>query len=169
MSAFISPVADDPITKLQNLLQNTLYSFADVTITLAPEKFQALEKELKEQGITLPEGFNDAATLASSSVEADGIAAGPPAPGSIMDRVERLGELNDHVQATVDDLPDSTKSKVGVTFNSNNSFIQEEVMSHVKQLYDECQRATVEIETLYFELVEALETLREYVYCDDNT
>lgn len=140
-----------------------------MTITLAPEKFQALEKELKEHGITLPEGFNDVATAVSSSVEADGIAAGPPAPGSIMDRVERLSELNDHIQVTVDDLPDSTKSKVGVTFNSNNSFIQEEVMSHVRQLYDECQRASEEIETLYFELIDALDPLREYVECDDNT
>lgn len=156
MSTFISPVADDAVTKLQNLLQNTLYSFADVTITLAPEKFQALEKELKEHGITLPEGFNDVATAVSSSVEADGIAAGPPAPGSIMDRVERLSELNDHIQVTVDDLPDSTKSK-------------EEVMSHVRQLYDECQRASEEIETLYFELIDALDPLREYVECDDNT
>ncbi|CDR95769.1 hypothetical protein, conserved [Babesia bigemina] len=114
MCAFIAPVADDAVTKLQNLIQNTLYSVADITLTLAPEKAREFQEECARVGVKLP--AEGAAPTADSEAAPEGAQAEETcdnaAPGSIMDRVNRLGLLNDHVQATIDELPDLRTSRV---------------------------------------------------------
>ncbi|KAK1442044.1 hypothetical protein BgAZ_400740 [Babesia gibsoni] len=149
MSAFISPPADDPITKLQNLLQNTLFSFADITVTYAPEQFKELEEECIKHGIQLTETKDD---MAIDQLQSDANEGDEPQkiPESLVDRVERLGQLNDHIQATVDDLPDTGVSK-------------EEVLSQVKLLNEECNRASEELISLYKEFDMAFQMLRNHM------
>ncbi|GFE53757.1 large ribosomal protein subunit processing, putative [Babesia ovis] len=154
MCAFIAPVADDPVTKLQNLLQNTLHSFADITITLGPEKAEEFRQECLKLGITLPEGEENPEPTAGSPVDQDGNATNAPsASGSIQDRVARLGILNDHIQATVDDLPDLRVPR-------------EQIAAEVKLLNEECQRAADELRTLYKQFDTAFNTLREHLNKD---
>eukprot|EP00371_Babesia_bovis_P001832 XP_001610479.1 hypothetical protein [Babesia bovis T2Bo] len=110
----MAPPADDPVNKLQNLLQNTLYSFADITITLAPEKAQEFKQQCANLGITLPEEPKESESNVSKPEEQDN--STPEVPlnaGSITDRVNRIGILNDHIQATVNELPDMKVTKVG--------------------------------------------------------
>ncbi|ORM39665.1 Cell cycle control protein 50C [Babesia sp. Xinjiang] len=148
MCAYIAPVADDPVTKLQNLLQNTLYSFADITITLAPEKARQFREECAKIGVNIQEsaGGNDPA--GAETVEPNPSDQSKPAvPGSLEDRVTRLGMLNDHIQATVDDLPDLRVTK-------------EQIVKEIELLHEECERAATELRTLYGEFDAAFQILR---------
>ncbi|GBE59666.1 large ribosomal subunit processing protein, putative [Babesia ovata] len=152
MCAFIAPVADDAVTKLQNLMQNTLYSIADITFTLAPEKAREFQEECARQGVELPaEGAAPpaAAEAASESTPAEETYDNA-APGSIMDRVNRLGLLNDHFQATIDELPDLRTTR-------------EQVVNDVKLLHEECERAGEELKSLYAEFDSAFRLLRTQI------
>ncbi|KAK2197333.1 hypothetical protein BdWA1_000332 [Babesia duncani] len=105
MASSTSPVADDPITRLQYMLQNTLYSFVDIVTTLTPQVAQEFKTELAQFGLSTEvldgrNGLSDENPLSSHQ----GISA----------RVESIGALNDQIQATISQLPNSDVGKVSI-------------------------------------------------------
>ncbi|GIX66076.1 large ribosomal subunit processing factor, putative [Babesia caballi] len=157
MPPFVAPVADDAVTKLQNLLQNILHSVGDIVVTFAPEKGREFQEECAKLGIDLPKQLQDPvadSNPASEPKAAEGAgeaAAGTPeqpTPGSIEDRVERLGQLHDHVMMAFKELPTPPPTKA-------------ELDRQLRLLDDEYSRTQDTLKQLTGELNAAYETLRK--------
>nr|PVC52363.1 hypothetical protein MACL_00000835 [Theileria orientalis] len=131
MSSFISPVARENITKLQYLLQNTLYTYAEIISSLGFESSKDLNDTGSSAGSKSQVGDGD-----SSANSRDSFKAGNKLDMNfISEKVERLGILNDQIQSHVDLLPDSSLSR-------------EELLQRIDIVNKECERVSEEIELL---------------------
>ncbi|AFZ80234.1 hypothetical protein BEWA_030870 [Theileria equi strain WA] len=143
MSTFISPVAKECITKIQYLLQNTLFTYAEIVSSLSPEAGAELNEGLSNIGVIPPEG-TEAPTNLNENKDVDSTSA----PFAISEKVDRLVTLNSQLQMCVDSLPDSSLSK-------------DELKIKIAILDEECQNASQELKSLYQELDSAYKIIKQ--------
>ncbi|EAN33601.1 hypothetical protein TpMuguga_01g00357 [Theileria parva strain Muguga] len=146
MSYFISPVAQETITKLQYLLQNTLYTYAEIVSTLDQESSKELNEELSNVGIKSQVSDPDSNVTTDKNMDSKSINM----EEFIAERVERLGVLNDQIQAHVDLLPDS-------------SITREQIESTISILDTECVKTANELELLYAEYDKIYNKLKDAI------
>ncbi|UKK00245.2 hypothetical protein MACK_000315 [Theileria orientalis] len=148
MSSFISPVARENITKLQYLLQNTLYTYAEIISSLGIESSKDLNDALSGAGSKSQVGDSDSNVNSRDNLK----------PGNKLDmnfiseKVERLGILNDQIQSHVDLLPDSSVSR-------------EELLQRIEIVNKECERVSKEIEVLFKKYDNIYTELKESLNC----
>ncbi|UKJ87833.2 hypothetical protein MACJ_000273 [Theileria orientalis] len=148
MSSFISPVAKENITKLQYLLQNTLYTYAEIISSLGIESSKDLNDALSSAGSKSQVGDGD-----SNFNSRDNLRSGNKLDiNFISEKVERLGILNDQIQSHVDLLPDSSVSR-------------EELLERIEIVNKECERVSKEIELLFTKYDNIYNELKECLNC----
>ncbi|CDO65068.1 large ribosomal subunit processing factor, putative [Plasmodium reichenowi] len=161
MMNFTSPPSNDPIKKIQNLLNNSLHSIMDVVSNLSYkgepkelvlEKYNVSdysyftnllkEEENKDKRDLIDNIEDEKKLIIKNNEEENNYFIKPyfeePLKNEILDRVERMNLILNMIDESIDDLPDSIMN-------------EEEKCEEIKKLQRKKDEAKEELKTLYKE------------------